>query len=141
MKKQRLVFCSTNRMNAICGLVLPVAIPRKSLSVKEKVASGFPWYGPAHQKQIFQNTDLGSQNSGRRTREKEGPLVTSPFLRSTTKISSSTPSFCTAQEYRIRKGVDLAGVSRNLGLVKEERFTGDLRGGEGMLTLGAMLSW
>jgi hypothetical protein len=54
------------RMNAICGFIFPVAIERKSESVKEKVASGFPSYGP---------------------------LVTSPFLRSTTKISSSTPIF------------------------------------------------
>jgi hypothetical protein len=38
-------------MKAICGLVLPVAIPRKSLSVKEKVASGFPSYGPKIQNQ------------------------------------------------------------------------------------------
>lgn len=40
-------------MNAICGFVLPVAIPMKSLSVKEKVASGFPWYGPGNHKQGF----------------------------------------------------------------------------------------
>lgn len=33
-------------MNAICGFIFPVAMDRKSLSVKEKVASGFPSYGP-----------------------------------------------------------------------------------------------
>jgi hypothetical protein len=44
-------------MKAICGFVLPVEIPRKSLSVKEKVASGFPWYGPKIKKQTIQDTD------------------------------------------------------------------------------------
>jgi hypothetical protein len=38
-------------MNAICGFIFPVAIERKSESVKEKVASGFPSYGPAHTNQ------------------------------------------------------------------------------------------
>lgn len=52
-KTTKIWSCSPNRMNAICGFVLPVAIPRKSLSVKEKVASGFPWYGPANHKQGF----------------------------------------------------------------------------------------
>ena len=57
MKKQWHVFCSPNQINAICGFVLPLVITRKSLSVKEMVASGFPWYRRTHQIQIFQNTD------------------------------------------------------------------------------------
>lgn len=48
-------------MNAICGFVLPVAIPRKSLSVNEIVASGFPSYGPGNQKKGLQNTDTVNQ--------------------------------------------------------------------------------
>jgi hypothetical protein len=40
--KKSMLLNSPNLMKAICGFVLPVEIPRKSLSVKEKVASGFP---------------------------------------------------------------------------------------------------
>jgi hypothetical protein len=38
-------------MKAICGFSLPLEMARKSSSVKVKVASGFPWYGPARRDQ------------------------------------------------------------------------------------------
>jgi hypothetical protein len=42
-------------MEAIYGLVLPVATPRKSLSVKEKIASDFPSYDPKIENQNIQD--------------------------------------------------------------------------------------
>jgi hypothetical protein len=47
---------NSNRMEAIYGLVLLVVIPRKSLSMKEKIASGFPSYDPKIQNQNIQDT-------------------------------------------------------------------------------------
>lgn len=44
-------------MKAICGFIFPVATAMKSLSLKEKVASGFPSYAPksAQKKRNDQN--------------------------------------------------------------------------------------
>jgi hypothetical protein len=74
-------------------------------------------------------------------------LVTSPFLRSTTKISSSTPSFCNAHN---RTGIQDSGrpsIWPGLHAIlasKRGEIHGRfeiVRGEEGRLTLGAMLSW
>jgi hypothetical protein len=54
IKKKRLL--NSNQMEAIYGLVLLVVIPRKSLSMKEKIASGFPSYDPKIQNQNIQDT-------------------------------------------------------------------------------------
>jgi hypothetical protein len=60
-------------MNAICGLSLPLEMARKSSSVKVKLASGFPAYGPAQRgqrrvKNFFRNMNQERKFEARPTR-------------------------------------------------------------------------